>query len=610
MIRWTRYLLERWVLRGSPALVVMLIVVLALIAVGGAICAHLLSDHFAHFGDALWWAILRISDPGYLSDDIPDIEIRILSVVLSVLGMAVTVGGIVTIVTQALNARIAHLASAVTPVPFTDHIVIIGWTDRTPQLLRELIISCNSRIVVLIESVGPEEHRRLLRALPNSKHLERIVLRRGTPTRRADLHRASCTTARCILIPAGADAVGGDPEAGPRDLKALLALRAVFEASDRASPLVILEVIDRSLLPLVEGALPGVRALHSDRVLARTLRLGLQAPALLSVAVDLARPHRGWKLEAHPGQLFLGKSLSEVSVQDEQSHLLGITRSVQGDSILLTHSEERVRRDDGVLFLDAPAISPGGSQSPSAEEVDALIKPPLKHVLVLGWSEVLPDLLAQFCIEGPNRYKVDIMCTRKLKAQQRAIAELTEAGDKVDLSLISLRHFVADPVQLDAVNDLELSSYDHFVILAERKTSAEASDARTLATALALHRGESSMRPHATIVAEFLETDEIDLLPRLEGLVTPSLIAEVLASLALAPQSHDTLERTLLLKSTYLLRAVPYPDPCDWNHRELESQMRDRGVPLLQLVQLPHTKGGKKTLLVAEPAYRAPAKPS
>ena len=85
-------------LRGSPAMLVLLFLLLASIATFGALVAYVTpGQHFETPGAALWWAVLRISDPGYLSDDIPDLRIRVLSVILSILGMAVTVGGIVAV---------------------------------------------------------------------------------------------------------------------------------------------------------------------------------------------------------------------------------------------------------------------------------------------------------------------------------------------------------------------------------------------------------------------------------------------------------------------------------------------------------------------------------
>src|SRR5690606_35304146 len=105
---------------------------------------------------------------------------------------------------------------------------------------------------ILLEQVGQEEIRRLARSLTTAKQLERVVLRRGTRTRKADLGRAACQSARCIIIPAEEETVAGNPSAGPRILKTLLALRNVFEHSEEDDPFVILEVIDRSLIPLAQ----------------------------------------------------------------------------------------------------------------------------------------------------------------------------------------------------------------------------------------------------------------------------------------------------------------------------------------------------------------------
>ncbi len=198
---------------------------------------------------------------------------------------------------------------------------------------------------------------------------------------------------------------------------------------------------------------------------------------------------------------------------------------------------------------------------------------------------------------------MDILCTLDVNARMRAISAMTHPGELVDEELINIRHFVGDPLQLDEFAELDISSYQRCFVLAERHASPELSDAQTLARVLSIHRKRELMMKDSTIVAEFLESDDLEILPEMEGLVTPHLIAEVLASLALAPQSHDQLEQTLLLKSTYLLRVIEIPPTVQWNYESIATQLRERGVSLLQVIRRQDANVERCQLLVAEAAY-------
>ena len=89
-------------------------------------------------GDDIWWAFLRLSDPGYLGDDEGLIR-RTISTAVTVLGYVLFLGLLVAIMTQWLNQWIARLEMGVTPVAVSNHVLILGWTHRTPAIANTLL---------------------------------------------------------------------------------------------------------------------------------------------------------------------------------------------------------------------------------------------------------------------------------------------------------------------------------------------------------------------------------------------------------------------------------------------------------------------------------------
>jgi hypothetical protein len=593
LTHWARYLLERWMSRGSPAMLVLLVLILASVATGGALMAHALpGNHFASFGEAFWWAILRISDTGYLSDDIADIKIRALSVMLSVIGMLVTVGGIVAIVVQSLNRILANLAAATTPVPFSGHVVLLGWTDRTPRLLEVLLTAQREKIVVLIEEVGPAEIRRLARTLPSKSDHERVVLRRGNALRKVDLARAACADSKVVILAATAAASANDAAAGPRALKALLALRTVFSKSKGPAPLVVVEVVDRSLVQLAEATLPDVRVLHSDQLISRALRIGLQASGMLREAPRMVRPHPDWSFSLTDVKQTVGASLQSLESVLDTKILVGVTRNEGHGPRLLIHGETGIKQDDQVVRLSTPRFFALKHQPVDQQQLDDLLITRPLRILILGWNEVVPDLIAELGLEPKGRYVVDVVGPSAPKKRKVALSSVPH------VKRLELNQIQGNPSELQSVVGLDLSSYDRFVVVSDRTGSADTSDARSLAVVLELDRQRAAFRPGAYVTVELLEPEDLEILQGVDTVVTPQIIADVLASLALTSDSHESLQNILMLQATFVSRVIDLPSGCAWDELELRQSLRRRSLALLQILAGP---SGSTRILFAEP---------
>ena len=53
--------------------------------------------------------------------------------------LAAFLGLLIAILTQWLNAFITKLESGISPVAFSDHVVVLGWNSRTPTIVAELL---------------------------------------------------------------------------------------------------------------------------------------------------------------------------------------------------------------------------------------------------------------------------------------------------------------------------------------------------------------------------------------------------------------------------------------------------------------------------------------
>ena len=64
-----RYQLERFLVRGPFSRLLLVMAMIFGISVIGGCIAYFTAGRFRTIGEAIWWAFLRLTDPGYLGDD-------------------------------------------------------------------------------------------------------------------------------------------------------------------------------------------------------------------------------------------------------------------------------------------------------------------------------------------------------------------------------------------------------------------------------------------------------------------------------------------------------------------------------------------------------------
>jgi hypothetical protein len=133
-----RFTLERLLLRGVHYRLLAAGLIVGLVAVVAGVLVRLLDPQFEELSGALWWAFLRLTDPGYLGDDEGTLS-RTVSTVVTVLGYVLFLGLLIAILTQWMNDWIRRVEAGLSKLPFNDHILILGWNHRTPSIVLELL---------------------------------------------------------------------------------------------------------------------------------------------------------------------------------------------------------------------------------------------------------------------------------------------------------------------------------------------------------------------------------------------------------------------------------------------------------------------------------------
>src|SRR5690606_16541197 len=105
----------RQFVKGAAFQLLVVMLFIGLLSVIGGLLVAPTGAPFADIGDAIWWAFLRLTDPGYLGDDHGTWR-RFVSTLLTVSGYVVFLGTLVAIMTRKLIAIMADLERGLTPV--------------------------------------------------------------------------------------------------------------------------------------------------------------------------------------------------------------------------------------------------------------------------------------------------------------------------------------------------------------------------------------------------------------------------------------------------------------------------------------------------------------
>jgi len=264
-----RFHLERLVLRGLGFRLLIAAVIVAVVALVAGELAVILVPELSDPGSAIWWAFLRLTDPGYLGDD-QGIAQRTISTVVTVLGYVLFLGLLIAILTQWLNQFITKLESGVSPVAVSDHIVLLGWTHRTPTIVKQLLRSGKRAerflkkrgartmgVVILAENTNQDLMNELKERLGPLWNDRQVMMRSGTPLLVEHLERVAFREAAVLILP-GADFAEQSPGVVDAEtIKTLLSVSKHIEASGSQYPLVVAGLFDASRSAIARKAYSG-----------------------------------------------------------------------------------------------------------------------------------------------------------------------------------------------------------------------------------------------------------------------------------------------------------------------------------------------------------------
>ena len=557
-----QYVVERLLLSGTLSRLAVAAVLIALVAgitgMLGFLVALGSEQSFSNPFEAIWWAFLRLSDPGYLGDD-EGFGLRLVSTIVTIAGYVLFLGVLVAILTQGLNEWISRLEQGLSPISAKNHVIFLGWSDRMPGIIRNMVASEQSllhflrrvgarrlKLVLLVEEVMPMHTRELRNHLGSDWKAQQVILRSGTPLRLDHLKRVDYLRASAIVL--AAESRGPGRSASQSDNSAIKTILSISQSlkfldSDQSPPLLVTELYDaRKTLIALHSYRGPIEVIAGDQVVSRMVAQMARRPRISHVYRELLTHDLGNEIharscpESQVGTLFW--SLAEAL---EDTILLGVARSSAEGIVphLNPDADFRFEKDDKLICIArdrdvslTPCAKTKKTWPRPERELEKVSRGTLR-ILVLGWSRRIPALLEELDSYQNQLFEITIASREPLAERARKIGHYGVKHERVRLEQIE-----TDTTVPEMLAALRPEAYDVVLCLASDVTqSVQEADARTLVSYSLLndmmHGIAFKERPR--IVVELLDELNVALLDpeQCEYLLSPQVLSHMVAQVAL-----------------------------------------------------------------------------
>ena len=464
------------------------------LTVGGGFAYHHIDSSVAVF-DGMWATFTWISTGVLNSGVVPGTNAS-----RAVAGALVIVGilyfsVVLALVVEAVQFKMKSLREGKSMVVEKDHIVMLGWGEKSLLFIREIILANESEggvAVVVLCSDGKEKMERELSLMLKKREMKgtSVVFRQGSRLMISDLDKVSVHTAKAVVVFSNS-AVESD-KADAETLQVVLNLSNLSLKGH-----VVAEVRDKDNEALIHLIGRGnVETVVSHDLIGRLMLMSVRQPGLAEVY--------GSVLGFDGDEFYSSKWPSLVGTKFKDAHLMFEHAIPLG-----------LKADDGTLELNPKhdrVIAESDELVVLAEDNDTY-RPKRKHecvpgrvpwfkgedevrenILFAGWRRDLRDillLLDAMCAPGSE---IHIMASVALSARDRLLAE---GGLEVErLQNITLVHHVGNTAMRRHLELLNIEQFTSVLVFADEEEEGDImqSDSKCLATLLLIRNIQKAKR--------------------------------------------------------------------------------------------------------------------
>lgn len=484
------------------------------------------------FGEVAWMSLMRTLDAGNMADD-ETVSFRAIMLFVTIGGIFI-VSTLIGVLSNGLESRIEQLRKGRSLVLENDHTLILGWTPQIFTVISEIVTANESRksgavIVVLADQDKVEMEDAIRERVPEWKNT-RIICRSGSPMDMNDLEIASPHAARSIIVLSDGD----DPDT--HVIKTVLAITNNPNRHEKPYHIVT-QIRDEQNLDVIKllSENDNVQPILTTDLIARVVAQTSRQSGLSIVYTELM-DFGGDEIYFKQEPNLSGKTYGDALLAYETSTIMGV-RKADGTIMMNPPMDTRIQSDDQIFAIaedDDKVTLSNRSRIPLEESLiqqsGKVSKPKPERALILGWNRSGNTIIRE--LDNYVAKGSELIVVSEIEDLDQQIQ--SEVGKLKNQKLKIMQGDIRDRALL---NKLEVTEFDHVIVLAYSHLDVQEADAITLVTLLHLRDIAEKDETPFSIISEMLDLRNRELAEAAK--VDDFIVSEHLISLMLAQLSEN-----------------------------------------------------------------------
>jgi len=545
-----RYRFEKYLNKGGTSVFMSLFVVFLvgfIIAIGLryiVISFFPNLDVFNDFWSDIWVSFLQITDPGAVAEDTASSPwLKLIAIITGFIGIVIF-SMLIAFITTSLENMFHEFRKGRGKVIEKGHTIMLGWNERTIDIIRELIIANESEkkaiIVILAKEEKEEMDDHLAKRLPNTK-TTRIITTSGDYANMNELNRVNVTEAKSVLLMAACSEGAEEEEKIDSDIQTIKAIMAVVSCQNGTNKIpIISEIFNEEKREII-------RYFEDDKIIALD-SWDIMGKLLVQTSLTSGLEIVYNEILSFDGcEIYFYKSVwNNVEFGNLPLHFKdGIPLGIYTEDkklILRPGNDYKLKNTDQILILaeDDSTIDFQMNKIYNTKDIplsSEKMEVQTKNILVLGWHNVAEIFIresADYLVENST---FDIVINTPTQKDKDRVVEMQKAYPQFKVNLLE-----KNPLKLEELTDLKPFDYDSVIILSQntKDYNAERIDSDTLIILLFLRKIKKVINADESthIITQVLNSENQDIITQTDVddfIISNKLITMILAQLSEEP---------------------------------------------------------------------------
>lgn len=196
-----RYHFDRFLAKGTVALVISLLILMVVIVSGIGFILYLINPEL-HLGLLIWKSFMQTLDAGNLSGEEGSVFHMVMMTLATLVGIFIT-SLFISFILNGFQSRLEALSRGRSKVIESNHTLILGWRDNIFVVVKELLEanrSAKKPVIVILSNKDTVEMNRELKDAIENYYNTRIICRTGSIYKKNDLDMCNIENAKSVII--------------------------------------------------------------------------------------------------------------------------------------------------------------------------------------------------------------------------------------------------------------------------------------------------------------------------------------------------------------------------------------------------------------------------